>query len=265
MSKTILGVNDMIEQGQQLTFVQGKGFTGKRTWIGPKEHAWGLCRILMGDGYDVTKTDDGPNAIVEAVASLPDLGTFPGDAPAEAAEKPIPLWEQQINTIEKTIYEHPSLVAVLSPHNIGKLREQVEAKEFEDFGYDSPEQAEIAEPWYRLINAGVESWPVYQPVIRFTGTVSDRFDKTKYLEFRQRVGQILSSERMAKTRSQGGEEAPGFIIGAVFALPTNLSYEMHAGWLKTEPTFTQTSQHQWQIVTEYQGGVWPKLLYDYID
>lgn len=250
----------MFEQPLQWDYRQGKGWTWARSFHGPKAAAPGKAQELIASGYDVTyREEQGPNAYVYATfGGQDDVGT--------PNEQPIKIWERAVNRVEKSIFEHPSVVN-LKNTTVGDndlltwLRLAADEKSLRNVDPDvSPVTHADFYSAYDLILAGVESFIVNQPVVRLTETVSSRYARTA---IRSNVGSILTPEVMTLTTGNG-ESAPAMVIDSK-ALPAGLSGIAKYGYLKNEPQISQAANNRWQVSTEWEAGFWATFLYTFIE
>jgi hypothetical protein len=76
------------------------------------------------------------------------------------------------------------------------------------------------------------------------------------------VGKVISAANL-----QSLENVPGVLL---FNLPTNSSptradgLTLSYGWFKRAPTITQVSGAKWELVQEWQYGLWSTDLYVFV-
>lgn len=248
MSKIILGEAGMIEQPNFRTYVQGRGWTWARRWIGPKENAYGLEQQLVIAGYDIRTQEDGPNTIIEGtVGARDDTGG--------QAETPIATWERYVNRFEKSLYEHPSF-AGLSDEVKFQVKEAVDSYQRGEpispmFEQQSTDEQRLAFQLYSLIKNGVEVTVLFQPVVRLTQTASSRFDRSS-ASATGNVGKVLTKAQMKSL-----EGAPESVLDDK-TVPTGIQSIARYGYLKGDSQVIQQAKNQWQIVTEWEAGFWAK-------
>ncbi len=187
----------------------------------------------------------------------------------QAVEIPVDLWEYVGVKVEKDLLESdvPSgITATLSQKNISVIRAAIQnpptGDESGDFSSTHPNapvtlasfsdgNAANALTIYNLMHAGVKSAPARAPVLRHTQTVSRNWTIPASLT---NVGRIISTASMAFFE--------GVPTGLLFNLPTLVPatfqiITVRYGWLKNDPTIQQIAFRKWQIVQEWEYGLWP--------
>ena len=164
------------------------------------------------------------------------------------------------NDIQKSIYEHPSCLA-LGESTILLIKQQVKkaAAHDETSAYvPSASLTGTAREFYSLINKGTDSYVVSQYVFKITQTVSSRWTS--------RVG-FANIERIYSTATLANEANPPATM--LFSLSQIDSYLRPAtnpsgyayGWLKKTPTVQQVAGNRFEITSEYWLETWSTLLY----
>lgn len=239
--RIINGRDAMIEQGRRRNFTQGQGYSTTYRFIGPKEHGAGKEREMIDAGFDVSYTEDGPMAIVEATRATRDDGSN--------AEVPTSVWEVGANYIEKEIYSHPTMLAELSHDTITRLKEAVKNDQIFHPINDDPAVSLV---WWDVIVAGTDKFPIEQTVIRHTQIVSGQYART--ISTSTNNGKIFTPAQMISMEGCPPEVIPP----AESDSPANEDPAVRSVWgfRKTKPTMSQQARGQWQIVNEYVSGVW---------
>jgi len=110
-----------------------------------------------------------------------------------------------------------------------------------------------------LILRGQSSAPVFAPTLRFTQTVSSQYAIQASL---LNAGNIISTASMSMLNS--------IPSGLLFSLPNNanppnqylnISGDLVWGWFKDFPTVRQIARLKWNIVQEWQYGLYPVAVY----
>jgi predicted outer membrane lipoprotein len=105
---------------------------------------------------------------------------------------------------------------------------------------------------YRLMLKGARSFPIEQPMLRHTITTSNQYAVAYAL---LNVRKIVSSATVV-----GTENIPRAILFTLpFEVSSNSDYAY--GWYKMFPTVQQIALLKWQIVQEYQYGLWATLIW----
>jgi hypothetical protein len=237
----IAGFRGMVEQPKAWRYTQGKGFDYVRVFRGPKKTAVGLAQQLIGQKYNVDYEEEGPLARVTASIGAQEGG---------GEEVPVDVWQVRVNQVEKTLYEHPKIVA-LGLDAVEALRTAIEDKSGANIEPDG-DQA-IA---YAHLLRGVESFLVEQSVVVHTQIVSSRYARTIA---QNNVGKILTAAQMETI-----EKAPtGVLTDVQETVPDDSPYGFTSmfGWLKHKPEMSQRANDQWEVVTNYSAGVWSMWLY----
>lgn len=194
---------------------------------------------------------------------------------AATAEVAVDLWEYTGGRAEKDVLEAdvPSgITATLSQNNIGVIRAAIQnPPDGSDTtgafsAKDRPNAAVTAASFadgnptnaltvYKLMQAGVKSALVRNPTLRHTQTVSQYWTVPAS---QTRVGRIISTASMTSL-----EFLP---TGLLFNLPTltPASFQTIAvayGWLKHDPTIQQVAFKKWQLIQEYEFGLWATAIY----
>ena len=192
-----------------------------------------------------------------------DAGCFRMTARAESAvpsgqDPNLPLndvWELQPNVVEKDFLEADlSAINALTDTQIADVKKAGDDPTVDITSYNSTQKTCV-----RLLRAGVKSVRVFAPVLRHTITVARNYTVAATLT---NCGSILSTSAL-----QSNENVPGTLL---FNLPTGSNptrtdgLSLKYGWFKKYPSVTQVGQGRWQIVQEWEYGLWSNDLYNYI-
>lgn len=179
-------------------------------------------------------------------------------------------WEFFAQRVEKDLLsarvENPTSIALLSSNQVQEIRQLLldppdgTLKPFPiatDFQKSGETNGALALSIYALMQQGVTAFPVEQPILRRTWTTSNQYG-TQYALIN--TGRILSSATLAAT-----ENLPGALL---FNIP-NFSWidpnpnapSLAYGWYKRFPTIQQVALLKWNIVQEWEYGLWATLLW----
>lgn len=175
------------------------------------------------------------------------------------------VWELQPNVVEKDFLEADlSAINALSADMVALIKKSGDDPSYayaSDAIYTaatSPQKTTIAAS-VKLLRAGVKSIRVFAPVLRHTLTVSRNYTVAAALT---NCGSVLSTSRLYSS-----EGVPNTLL---FNLPTGSNPTRtdglvpKYGWFKKYPQVTQVGQGRWQIVQEWEYGLWSTELYTYV-
>lgn len=250
----------LILQADERGYSPDRGSFIIRRWRGPTASALAYESTLRAASIEYTNDNRSPFATITAKIGYDDT-TSPG-----TPEVPVNLWERQANRVEKTIYEFPT-VAALGVDYIAKIRESVQGNYTDaqfiealgeiplvgSGGTGSPERDGVATEVFELIRKGVDSFPIWQPVVVQTQIVSSSYPRSAVTD---NVGKILSKAQMI-----GLEEAPEGVLDDK-TVPDGLASIARYGYYKNEPVITQQANNRWHIVTQWEAGFWSTFLYE---
>lgn len=236
-------------------------------YTGTKEEIKALGGYFEGQGQMYTVTEDFATATCEVRFDFnPATGTV---------EAPINLWEltggeAQSDLLESNVYT--AITSTLTQKNMDIIRSAIQ---------NPPDGSDTSGPYsakdrpqasvtaacftdgnaanalavYKLMQAGIRSVIVSTPVIRHTQTVSNSWAVPVSLT---NVGRIISSASMSTT-----ELVPA---GLLFTIPTIVPATFQTitvayGWRKKWPTVQQVALRKWQLIQEWEFGLWSTDLY----
>lgn len=188
------------------------------------------------------------------------------------------IWEMDGNDLEKTLWEHPKIVAELAKarddsygiasNKLHRIKAEVEAlmsgetETTDDDGQTynlTPEHivglhvvnlgpGMRTDVWYKFLEAlgrGVESWTISQYVLRHTTVIGGRSRIRPALD---NVGKVFTTGRL-----KGAE-----------AIPSTLMFDLPEGyWLKRTPSVRQTAPDKWTITQEWwHADAYDGFVYD---
>jgi hypothetical protein len=169
-------------------------------------------------------------------------------------------WEFFAQHAEKDLLEseveNPTKIGTLTPDQVRSIRH------FLDNPGEDPTQPSATEgvsplagnalDVYQLMLKGVKNFPVEVPTLRHTITTSNQYAVPYALT---NVRRIISSSTLISA-----ESIPSAVL---FTLPFEVSADSRFayGWYKQFPTIQQIALLKWQIVQEYQYGLWATLIW----
>lgn len=265
MSKIITGRVGAIEQPLTFGFSQSRGDFQRRTWkCTSVDAARALIPQLIEGGYSYELTE-GPVPILTAeLAAAP--GTGGGGGGSE--EVPTDNWELVPNVVEKDIIDsNVAGVQDISQSNLESLRKFIQTPEegrSPSFTGTAQQQAACA-ALYLQMQKGLRSIRIYQPILRFTRSVSRNW-QTKAST--ANVGNILSNSFLLSSPADGAGLPSGFLV-ALNAPPFSNSTTGYMpntkwGWLKGYPSISLASYNRIQTTQDWEWGLWSTLVYTHI-
>lgn len=158
------------------------------------------------------------------------------------------IWELQPNMVEKDIMDADIAINDLTVAQKDAITAAVAANAVGSLAGNSLK-------FYKLLRAGVKSIRIFEPVLRHSLTV--RSDYTIAITLTN-VGKIYTTAQLSSV-----EGVPSILL---FNLPSGSVARSDAlsvgyGWLKKYPSVTQIAGGKWQIVQEWEYGVWSTDLY----
>lgn len=174
-------------------------------------------------------------------------------------------WEFFAQHAEKDLLdsavENPNSVGLLTQNQIEKIRFFIQnppdgtITKFPtqaDFVLDSTDGGLAGFAIYGLMFQGVRNFPVEQPMLRRTVTTSNQYAVAYALT---NIRKIISTATLVTLESMP--------TALLFNLPADVSNDNTRayGWYKPFPTIQQVARLKWQIVQEWQYGLWATLIW----
>lgn len=192
----------------------------------------------------------------------------------EATETPEDVWEYHGREVPKDVLQaatNTGITATLSPANISVIRAAINGtfpknspKDGNDVQYidasansfadGKPTDANLI---YHLMKSGMSDYLVVAPTLQHTQTVSSIYP---ILLSQANVGKLISNSTLALQEPT----MPAFVFnGLPNILPPSFSdgKQFAFAWFKHSPTIHQAAFKKFQIVQEYEYGIWPTSLY----
>lgn len=242
MSVIVLGVEGMHEQPVSYGWDPTTGPFTVRSWHGQETFAASLTAQLRAAGlqYEV-ENGPGKTAKVRARVSKDEDGS---------EEQPINNWEVGVNRVEQSLYKFYK-VQNLGQTKVGELKQAVEETDPSDLDPNGDQPTA-----YNHFIFGTDSTIVEQSVIRHTQTVSQSYSRTIA---QSNVGKIFTPAQMLSLAG-----APSNVLGTAETAPDTTAYGFTTifGYRKAKPTMSQQAGNKWQIVTEYEEGLWSLWLHE---
>ena len=201
-----------------------------------------------------------------------------------ATEPPVNLWELISNRVDKSILDAANpQTAVLIQQDIATLQSFVTNPAQYIFSVQNPppamsgfnygdidpnqlafnttnaQSAAAALLLANLIVSGVTSQPVFVPALRFTVTVNNQYPLS---------ASFINSSKIISTNSM---YLIYYISNNLFgALPNYFNPSLDAsrpvlnyGWFMSPPEVRQVARQKWQIVYNWEYGLWPVAIFGY--
>jgi hypothetical protein len=239
----------------------GKNETGNYTIVSyecaDKQSAFALVSVLgieAGINYEVTESFGKSRLTVHYPYSL--FGINP-------ATDAVEMWEFFAQHAEKDILEatvESGIISTLSINNVIQIRLFLQSPTLDDNGlpnitvdsFSNDGNQANALAVYQIMMAGVRSYPVEQPVLRYSITTSNRYAIRRSL---WNVRKILSTSTLVALNN-----IPNALL---FNLPYDYSQNsaFAYGWYQMFPNVQQIALLKWQIVQEWQYGLWSTLIW----
>ena len=221
----------------EMRYTPIRGWQTVRIWRGSPEAILGLVPYVAYAAINIEVVPDPPYTQLRVTYGLLDDGSQPSD-PNHVTS----LWTLQGNDLEKSLWEHPKVVAVLDAMDdagLAQFRQDIAAALEK---HTPPSLASFSSnatlvAFYRELLRGTESFNVSQYVLRHTQTVPPNSNVKPSLT---NVGKVFSTTLLSTA-----ESIPGTIL---FTLPDG-------SWLKRTPTVEQTGNGKFQITQEWWHAI----------
>jgi len=199
--------------------------------------------------YSCTKS---PNAAItfETIGSPEPGGT--------GTEQPQQVWEYLANVVEIDILEADiSTINSISSENKRVLRDAIAAPNPDsepDFDPTDPLILNVQD-LYELMLGGVRSYRVNVPTLKVSKLVSGSYGVKATLD---NVGKVITTTALSIQES--------IPAGILFNLPNFTTAKSGFGyaWYKKHPNIQQTGNNRWNVSQEWEYGLWPALLHDFV-
>lgn len=169
------------------------------------------------------------------------------------------LDHNNISTIRAAMQNPPSGQSPGAFHAEGNPNGLVTTASFVDGNGNATGNPTNALTVYKLIQAGVKSVYARNPTLRHTQTVSRYWTIPAS---QTNVGRIISTSTMMLTTGNGESVPSGLLFNLPSLTPANFqTIALAYGWLKHDPTIQQIAFRKWQIIQEWEFGLWATALY----
>lgn len=259
---TLLGnatsLANLTEQPRDISYSPDKGFESTRVWKGPATAVEALTAILRAQGYGYKVRNMPGGALAEVTATITGQADSNGSTPSPADITD--TWELAPNSVLKDICECDcAAVAALDVTELKEIKAYMKNRPAPE---DTPAWTDWDNqgPLVTLINAGVESWEVEQPILRHTYNVPRGVNPGfQWANIRKifTTAQLIANEGVP----------PDYVfdlaaIGALFTNPTRTDgVALVYGWRKKMPHQSIGANGRREVNIEYHFGLWPTLLY----
>lgn len=218
---------------------------------GAEANAQALGRSMCLLGYNWTCTTLGGGAFrLEQTSEQASPGSGSGSNISDPNTPLNDIWELQPNLVEKDLLDTDvSTINALTSAEKKAITDAV-SKE----GDTTLTGTSLT--LYKLLVAGVKTRRVYAPTLRHTRLVRKDYSITDSL---RNVGNILTTAQLYSL-----EKVPKILL---FGLPSGTTptradgLSLGYGWYKKPPTITQVSGGKWQLVQEWEYGLWSTDIY----
>ena len=214
----------------------------QKIWEGTQDGINSVEAELGGaDSYLKSPAGGGKWTITARYGSFTDEGTV---------EVPVSEERLRFNTVYKSIYKN-SRYKDLTDKQLCAIRQEMQAPVCPDVATD-PQFNALQRELYSFLMAGVDSFPIYQPVVVVTDTASANFPWNVGFAY---YGYTFSTAAMIVD------------AGLSSAWASNLPAETSAmtgfvfGWLKKPPEIVSVGGNKTQLVQEYEYGLWANVLF----
>ena len=169
-----------------------------------------------------------------------------GNAAVEGGAEEVVREERlRFNIVQKSIFTHPDLTELMTVSQINDVRKYVDSKE------TPPTFSGDQQVLYNLAIRGVDSYPIYQPIVVVTDTASRDYPWATEFAY---YGYTFSTAGMIQDAY--------LTSGWKSRLPndtSNLTGFIY-GWLKKPPEVVSVGGNKTQLVQEYEYGLWATVL-----
>jgi len=250
---TIRGKKTATQNSEEITFSPSQGWSGRWETEGPKEAVRPMINQLAGLGYSFRYScTKSPNAAItfETIGSPEPGGT--------GTEQPQQVWEYLANVVEIDILEADiSTINSISSENKRVLRDAIAAPNPDsepDFDPTDPLILNVQD-LYELMLGGVRSYRVNVPTLKVSKLVSGSYGVKATLD---NVGKVITTTALSIQES--------IPAGILFNLPNFTTAKSGFGyaWYKKHPNIQQTGNNRWNVSQEWEYGLWPALLHDFV-
>lgn len=240
-----LGTTGAIEQPSAQTSDPRTGAQTTRRWHGKIQDLLFLFPQLSSAGWVFTVNPISP-ILYELVATIGYAWTNSG-----IADNAVDVWDLTSNKVEK------DLLSIDNPviNALSQADKQLIRATLEQAPATIP--ATLTGPAlsvYQDMKDGFDHYPVFQPVLRRTRTVSGQYATA---QAEANIGKIISGDSMV-----GSEGVPASLVGVPIPSATTTKTGYAYGWLKDYPNITIAAFQKTQIHQDYLFGYWPTAYFN---
>ena len=169
-----------------------------------------------------------------------------GNAAVEGGAEEVVREERlRFNIVQKSIFTHPVLTELMTISQINDVRKYVDSKETpQSFSGDQ-------QVLYNLAIRGVDSYPIYQPIVTVTDTASRDYPwatEFAYYGYTFSTAGMIQDAILASGWKNRLPDDSSSLAGFIY------------GWLKKPPEVVSVGGNKTQLVQEYEYGLWSTSL-----
>ncbi len=153
----------------------------------------------------------------------------------------------RFNVVNKSIFRNAYLTAGLTTDQIRFVKKYAESNEAITFSFPTAAQRTL----YELAKAGVDSYPVYQPIVVVTDTASRDYQwatEFAYYGYTFSTAGMIQDAVLASGWKNRLPQDTSTLTGFIY------------GWLKKPPEVVSVGGNKTQLLQEYEYGLWSTAL-----
>ena len=227
------------------------GWYTELTWVGSRQAIQTIIPFCL-QSQAIFHIEESPSGASTKLIARFATAVASGGVGTSSAESPENNWQYFANVIEKAVLE--SDLAVVNA--LDAEDKQVIVTALANPGPFDPDLTGDALSLYHLMRDGVTSIRTMQPILRHTQTVSQLWTIPASTA---NVGTVLTTDALLRI-----EQPPA---GLLITLPTFASSraDLAYGWFKHFPSIRISALQKVQIEQEWEYGLWPPLLYTFVE
>lgn len=253
---TILGSGVMTEQPAEWGFDPDKGYDSARSWKGPAWAVDSITATLQASGYKfrVRNLHGGLAQIDAQISGYVEGETGGGGTVADVVD----TWELAPNSVMKPILQaDATIINALDATELAQLTAYIKSPPPEE---QTPAWTTAQLAVLKLIDAGIESWEIEQPILRHT------YNIPRGVLYPFTWSNIWKIHTTAQLITNEGVPADYVLdlaaIGALFTNPTRgNAVSLAYGWRKKMPHQSIGVNGKREVSIEYHFGLWATALY----
>ena len=151
----------------------------------------------------------------------------------------------RFNIVQKSIFTHPDLTELMTPEQIREVRDYVDSRA------TPPAFSGDQQVLYNMAIRGVDSYPVYQPIVVVTDTASRDYPwatEFAYYGYTFSTAGLIQDAYLTSGWKNRLPQDQSNLTGFIY------------GWLKKPPEVVSVGGNKTQLVQEYEYGLWATVL-----